>query len=148
MSLDPTTILQPLIEMGANDLTHNNNKTLLRHLLNTAMILAAEKQPDHVVLAGLYHSVYGTEFYGCDFLSMHNSDHRNYLSEKIGKDAERLVFLYCSLDRKEFMRYYGQPKKPIRFLQDDQFLEVTPEEEVDLMSLFSANEAEHLIANV
>lgn len=74
----------------ASDIPHSNT-TLFNHLYGTYKILKSHGADDTTCLAGLYHSVYGTEFY--NRLSLD----REHVKEIIGKEAEDLVFRFCSL---------------------------------------------------
>jgi hypothetical protein len=62
------------------------------HCFNVYKILKLQKQPLHICLAGLFHSAYGTEFYG-----KFQIDDRDFLKSLIGDRAEELVFNFCSL---------------------------------------------------
>lgn len=71
--------------------------SLASHLLGVFSILRMAKAPQHVCLAGLFHSIYGTEFYDIAV-----KIDRNTIKNYIGKEAEELVFLFCHLrDRDE-----------------------------------------------
>ena len=66
--------------------------SLASHLLGVYSFLRLAKAPEYVCLAGLFHSIYGTEFYDAG-IKVDRNTVRNY----IGKEAEELVFLFCHL---------------------------------------------------
>lgn len=66
--------------------------TMFEHLYGTAMTIGSMSGvPHHIVRAGLFHSVYDTEYFkaGLDVT-------REEIQELIGKDAEELVHLFCT----------------------------------------------------
>jgi hypothetical protein len=78
------------IKQLAIDIPHSKT-TLFNHLYNTYKILKSHGADETTCLAGLYHSVYGTEFY-----NRLNLD-REEVQAVIGKEAENLVYKFCSL---------------------------------------------------
>lgn len=80
------------------DVVQHERWSLQRHLTVTHDILRRWRQPEHVCLAGLMHSVYSTDGFSH---SLFARDEREHVRALIGPDAERLVHLFCSLDRRE-----------------------------------------------
>ena len=76
---------------GAGRLSHGA-WSLRRQLLGTCAVLVAWTQPRDICLAGLCHSVYGTEAYAPRLLAR---DERVRVRGFIGSRAERLVHLFC-----------------------------------------------------
>ena len=74
----------------------HSNKTFFEHLLNTTFILEKLNQRKALCVAGLYHSVYGTEFFNFD-----NSVYftRDKVKSLIGEEAENIVFEFCSIKK-------------------------------------------------
>lgn len=65
--------------------------TLFEHLYDVASIIGSIPNiPDHVVNAGLYHSIYGTEFFK-DVPEVTKEE----VIEQIGEKAENLVDIFC-----------------------------------------------------
>jgi SM-20-related protein len=80
------------------NLTKNINhcgQPFFRHLYNTALILERARMPDYVVLAGLYHSIYGTEYFNPPI-----SVTREKVAELIGNQAEDLVHIFCTIENR------------------------------------------------
>ena len=86
---------------------NHSGSTFFEHLFNTFLILKNKKQSEDCCLAGLYHSVYGTEAFEVNL----------YIDEKevidvIGEYANELVKVFCSKDRdaKIIVNYEGMSK--------------------------------------
>jgi hypothetical protein len=84
-----------LDDIGAVDVEHPSG-TLAHHLHGTYDLLASWSCSEPVCLAGLYHSVYGTEFFRTETLAL---DARERVKEAIGESAEQLAFLFCVMRR-------------------------------------------------
>ena len=61
------------------------------HCLNTYKLLKSQGRPQHVCLAGLYHSIYGTEMFNPNI-----NITRDIVQSYIGKSAEHLTNLFCN----------------------------------------------------
>jgi hypothetical protein len=70
----------------------HSNRTFFEHLFNTSMILENLEVSDDVRSAGLFHSIYSTEYFKHD---LHVS--RERIKELIGEYAENLVYEFCTL---------------------------------------------------
>lgn len=75
----------------AGGLRHAGGRTLLDHLLGTYRIVRRWEQPVWLQHAALIHSVYGTEAYDRQLLSV---DRRQELAAAAGNRAERLAYLF------------------------------------------------------
>jgi hypothetical protein len=80
-----------LLEQTENLL--HGNKTFVEHLYNTMIILEGKNQRKDVCAAGLFHSIYGTEFYRVDKPAIG----RSVIKDMIGEYAESLVYEFCRL---------------------------------------------------
>src|SRR5437868_6047067 len=88
--------LDALATAGAGETAHPSG-TLLAHLRGTADCLARWGCPEHLRLAGLYHSVYGTEAFRTMTIA---PAERGRVRARIGTRAERLVHLYSTIARR------------------------------------------------
>jgi hypothetical protein len=88
-------ILSLLSEIHADESRHTGS-SLLSHLRGTHDFLESWGNPPHVCLAGLFHSVYGTQSYRLQSATI---ERREMLRCAIGEDAEWLVYLFCVVDR-------------------------------------------------
>lgn len=73
-------------------------KTFYQHLYNVYCYLKAQSLPEEVCNAGLFHSIYGTEFYDFQSAAITRDVVRGY----IGEYAEELVYIYCGLRKDRF----------------------------------------------
>ena len=93
-SMTPSSIIK-FTELTAN-IAHGNS-TYLDHCMNVYSILKDIGAPNDVCMAGLYHSIYGSEL----FDPLITVD-RATVKSLIGNYAEELVYMFCSLtDRDE-----------------------------------------------
>jgi len=81
-----------LAHLGAGRKCHSG-RSLLDHLEGTARLLMAWGSEPDVCVAGLFHSVYGTNAFHFRSLSL---DDRARLIGLIGLCAEQLVYLFCT----------------------------------------------------
>lgn len=77
-------------------LLSHSGSNLLDHLQGTYKILRAWMLPKEVATAGLIHSVYSTQFFRDGLFTV---DERDNVRAVFGRDAERLAFYFCFLDR-------------------------------------------------
>jgi hypothetical protein len=85
-----------LSELGAADVAHPGG-TLLAHLQRVQEQLAEWGARPTLQLAGLSHASYGTDGFPTALLAL---DRRTELAAVIGGEAEAIVYLYASCDRK------------------------------------------------
>lgn len=93
-SLDPKYD-SPEVEFLVNqtsDMKHLN-KTFFEHLYNTMLLLENAKASPEVALAGMYHSIYGSEFYKHDLKFS-----RQRIRSIIGDKAEDLAWEFSNLE--------------------------------------------------
>src|SRR5207253_1498525 len=84
-----------LVSLGTDKVPHSKTP-FLAHLLGVYTDLKEWGCPEHVVLAGLFHSIYGTEAFQGFSLPLSKRDEVRGL---IGERAERLAYLNCALTR-------------------------------------------------
>lgn len=78
------------------DTTSHTGRTLLDHLKGTRKLLESWEMPQHVCIAGLFHSIYGTNIFTTPSASFTD---RDLLQGLIGKQAEWLAYLFCVAKR-------------------------------------------------
>jgi hypothetical protein len=86
-----------LDDIGASKVRHSG-ATLLTHLVGTHELLRQWGCPDHVCLAGLFHSIYGTNVFEHKLMDRDRYS-RERLWDLIGSHAEELVYLFATSDR-------------------------------------------------
>lgn len=82
-------------DIGADTKGHSG-RTLKEHLQGTAALLVQAGAPFEVVLAGMLHSIYGTNAF--NHISVPSSE-RGTVRRKFGRHVERLVYLFHALNR-------------------------------------------------
>ncbi len=93
----PPGHLELLFRTGAANAPHSG-RTLLDHLRGTHDLLTAWGAAEHVRTVGLFHSIYGTSIYQISLVSPYR---RDCVRERIGADAEELVYLFSVAARPE-----------------------------------------------
>lgn len=85
-----TDILSKLERFGISAVAHGQS-SLIAHLQGTCEILQGWECGHSVCLAGLCHSIYGTESFSLTPVSLEN---RTYVRSLIGREAEGLAYLF------------------------------------------------------
>jgi len=92
----------------AKQLPHGKS-TLYEHLTGTYSILAAWNCPTIIQKFGLLHSVYSTQHYPHGVLSL---ECRQHLVDIAGVEVERLVYIFCTIERRELWANVSYSKIP------------------------------------
>ncbi len=92
-----------LNELGTRDVRHSN-RTLYEHLVGTHDLLERWGNPPAVCLIGLFHSVYGTQTF--ETCSVSPSE-RPRVQAVLGREVERLVYVFGVTNRDEFFEQIG-----------------------------------------
>lgn len=83
----------------ARSMVHGHG-SFIRHLFGVHQILLTWGCPSAVCTAGLFHSAYGTEFYGANLF---DPDDRTKLQNLIGPESEELVYVFCRMSRSQLL---------------------------------------------
>lgn len=131
-----------LLAHGADRIDHPGG-TLYDHLVRVADALAGWGAAEDVRLAGLCHAAYGTDGFDQPLLS---AGDRTVLRDVLGEDAEALVYLYASCDRRavyprldgrtpvEFTDRFAQAMVIVEEPRVRAFLEITAANELDVLT--------------
>ncbi len=84
--------------LGTAEIDHTGHD-FLRHLIAVHDLLAAHGVDEELAVAGLFHSIYGTERFQDFCLPL---SERDRIRQLIGSRAERLAWLNCVMDRASF----------------------------------------------
>ena len=126
-----------LVARGADRIDHPGG-TLLEHVRRVSAMLADWGASERLRAAGFCHACYGTAGFDAVLLDL---SERDLLVEPIGSDAESLVYIYGSCDRKLVYPRFGEPGR-LEFT--DRFTAVTKSiserDAADLVELTAANE--------
>ncbi len=85
-----------LLDRYGTDENPHAKGSLREHLIGTHRLLNEWGNPPHVSLAGLFHSIYGTQHYKVSSTSLRS---RENIAAGIGEKAEQLAYLFCVTDR-------------------------------------------------
>ena len=99
MALDLKRHTDFLVSLGTEEIEHSGDKGFLAHLIAVCRYLEEWGYAEHVCLAGLFHSIYGTELFQGFCLPV---ERRHEVRELVGERAERLAYLNCAMDRPAF----------------------------------------------
>jgi hypothetical protein len=115
---------------------------LLPHLIGTFRLLKNWGCPKHLCLAGLFHSIYGTEVFKPTTVSL---DDRELIRYAIGNDAEQVAYLYSTATRGSLYENlnHGEPYSVIDF-RNDTPVAIARTVMMDLIVLDLANTLEQL----
>lgn len=118
---------QFLYHLGSTTVRHGN-RTLDAHLVGTHLMLQARGERETVCLAGLFHSIYGTNIFTTATLKADWPGDRERVQQVIGPEAEELAYLFCTLaDRPSSLlrpRDYVKTVGVARHLRDLQAIEL------------------------
>jgi hypothetical protein len=148
MPHDLQSLRASLAELGTTKVAHLDGD-LLEHMTNVYRSLGRMGRPEHVMLAGLFHGIYGTHaLQGTQVFAL-SDDRRDEVRALIGERAERIVYGFCvmtyeSLGKsvRNMMRPGGTPELHNR--RTDSPLEVTAEEFTDILWLKFADLLAHV----
>jgi hypothetical protein len=123
-----------LHSLGFGDLMHDSHVPFLSHLGATRRLLVTWGSRPALSDAGLFHSVYGTEYFEPDRVAG-----RAEVTALIGPEAERLAWLWCSIRRDTI-----DVDRCCVQLRDGTTEPLTPEEVSDLATLWAADTVEQI----
>ena len=101
-----------LIGLGAKEVVHTE-KTYLAHVIGVYRLMEACGCTEELCLAGLFHSIYGTELFQRFGLPLAR---RPEVRALIGERAERLAYLNCAMDRGTLDGVLDQTEGPYRIV--------------------------------
>lgn len=135
------TQLRFLEDVGAADTGHSNT-TLMAHLEGVRALLEAWGARPALVTAGLFHSVYGTEYFA---RSSVEKTERSRVRALIGAEAEELAHLWCTVRRQSLARNLDRDGGCTALDRSTGAeVELTPEQLHDLVNLWAADTAEQI----
>lgn len=119
-----------LRKLGTEQVSHTE-KNYLAHVIGVYRDLQAQAYPEDVLLAGMFHSIYGTELFQRFALPL---DRRPEVRALIGERAERIAYLNCAMDRASFDRAAARDEPPYRVVDrlTGQEVSLSPEDFDDL----------------
>lgn len=137
----PAEVMAFLADIGAGSTPHHAGRTLARHLVATYTILRCWQQNEPVAIAGLCHSLYGTDAFNTACLGPQD---RDTVKNVIGEEAEHLAFLFGAMRREAFLAAPGCGHIENRFTNGRD--RVSPTDCSALCHILLANELDLVIA--
>jgi hypothetical protein len=116
----------------------HSGRTFLRHLEGTERILRDWGCPQHLQLAGLFHSIYGTNIFTVQSASF---GEREVISSLIGPIGEWLAYLFCVTARPDAF-FIAKTSKSMRHRYTQMPIAVRDDDLRDLFLLEAANHIE------
>jgi hypothetical protein len=118
----------------------HSDRGLLDHLLGTRQLLVEWEARPALCDAGLFHSVYGTEYYELQAMPL---TMRNEVQQLIGDEAESLAWLFCMIRRETLYENPGREGEfRVQHRLTDQWLPLIRIQFQDLLTLTLANTLE------
>jgi hypothetical protein len=131
--------LQFLRNANTEGMPHSD-RGLLDHLIGTRQLLVEWDARPALSDAGLFHSVYGTEYYELQAVPL---TMRNDVQQLIGDEAESLAWLFCMIRRESLLENPGpQGELRVQHRLTDEWLPLTRSQFQDLLTLTFANTLE------
>ena len=133
--------LRFLKDVGAGDTGHSHT-TLLAHLGAVRALLVEWGARPALVDAGLFHSVYGTEYFSASSVGR---EERSRVRAQIGADAEGIAYLWCTLRRRSLAQNLNRGGEYTAVDRTtDEEVELTPAQLHDLVNLWCADTCEQV----
>ncbi|MBV9953473.1 MAG: hypothetical protein JO291_16075, partial [Acidimicrobiia bacterium] len=127
--------LELLKSLGFGELEHDSHVPFVSHLIGTRRLLGSWGGRDALCDAGLFHSVYGTEYFQPD-----RTPERDEVVAVIGADAERVAWLWCAIRRDTI----DPERRCVRLRHDGASEPLTEAEVGDLATLWAADTVEQI----
>jgi hypothetical protein len=129
--------MEAFLRTLTGDVKHSG-RTLFDHLVGTHALLAKRGAPEYVCLAGLFHSIYGTNAFRRNTVPI---TRRDLVVEMIGEPAERLAFIFCSCERPQALVDAVKRGPPYAVLnrRNGESIPLSGEDMLDLLTIEVAN---------
>ncbi len=128
-----------LRQLGAHRISHYG-RPLLSHLKGVYALLVEWNNPQETCVAGLFHSIYGTERLDAG----QRSPGRAELRAVIGERSEELVFLFGVADRTRLLANNIRPPYQVARRDRRENISVTPDTLAALVEIGAANLVEFM----
>ena len=125
----------------ANLKKHSEDRYLLEHLIGTYNLLKYWGMRKNVCVAGLFHSVYGNEYFTDKVLDIKD---RRLIIDLIGEEAELLVYYFNISDREKTLDNFKKDKAEIIERESNQPYTITQKQFLDLVIIIFANALEQM----
>jgi hypothetical protein len=129
--------IEGFLRVQTADIKHSG-RTLFEHLKGTHDLLERQGAPDYVCLAGLFHSIYGTNIFTYQAVVI---TARDYVAKLIGMPAERLAYIFCSCERPKALVVAAMCGPPYHVMNrhDGKIIPLSEADMIDLLQIEAAN---------
>lgn len=127
-----------LLKIGVDQVAHTHGN-FLAHLKGVSEYLKKFERPHPVLVAGLFHSIYGTESFQRFALSL---DQRDEVKRMIGEEAEALVYAYCNMSYESFDKSVFEDEPLLEDRNTKKPIPVTREQFMDIQWMMMADALE------
>lgn len=129
--------LAKLRELGFADVQHDSHVPFLAHLAGTWKVLREWSCDSALCDAGLFHSVYGTEYFDpADLAEASRAD----VARLIGDYAERIAWLWCNIVRDAIdIDHFTAPSR-----LSGETIQMSEREVADIATLWAADTVEQI----
>jgi hypothetical protein len=116
----------------------HSGRTLFEHLKGTHDLLQRHGAAEHVCLAGLFHSIYGTNIFRHEAVPV---SERRHIAELIGPKAEVLAYIFCSCNRPRALLEAVKRGPPYHVVnwRDGEIILLSQAGMIDLLEIEAAN---------
>jgi hypothetical protein len=120
------------------DGVRHSGRTLFEHLKGTHDLLQRRGAAEHVCLAGLFHSIYGTNIFRHQAIPI---SERDRVKDLIGERAELLAYIFCSCNRPRALLEAVKRGPPYHVVnwRDGEIILLTKASMIDLLNIEVAN---------
>jgi hypothetical protein len=129
--------LRFLRKVSTDQIPHPSKVGLFDHLLGTRRLLVEWEARPALCDAGLFHAVYGTEYYELKAISL---SMRDEVRQLIGDEAESLAWLFCMMRRNTLdQNLHKDTDFSVQHRLTSEWIPLTAEQFHDLITLTFAN---------
>jgi hypothetical protein len=116
----------------------HSGRTLFEHLKGTHDLLQRRDAADYVCLAGLFHSIYGTNIFRHQAIPI---SERDRVKDLIGEQAELLAYIFCSCNRPRALLEAVKRGPPYHVVnwRDGEIILLSEAGMIDLLEIEAAN---------
>lgn len=132
--------IEDFVLLKAGD-TRHSGRSFFEHLTGVHELLERQGASVHVCLAGLCHSIYGTNIFKHQAARLIE---RDQVARVIGEKAERLAFIFCSCERPQALVEAIKRGLPYQVIdrRDGSVIALSPADMRDLLDIELANQVE------
>jgi hypothetical protein len=129
--------IESFLRAQTADVRHSG-RTLFEHLKGTHDLLQRRDAADYVCLAGLFHSIYGTNIFRHQAVPV---SERHHVTELIGPKAELLAYIFCSCNRPRALLEAVKRGPPYHVVnwRDGEIILLSEAGMIDLLEIEAAN---------